>query len=202
MNPTARDGRLAASILLALPLLLTMGGCACCGAPKLTAGDFAVEEAPAPSPPSPEETTLTAVGQAAPDFTAATLDGSSFSLSAQRGKIVLVNWFATWCPPCQAEMPHLQKEVWERFGDAPDFAMVSVAREEKPDVVAPFVAKYGVTWPFAVDPERTAYARYAEAYIPRNHVIGRDGTIIFQSEGFEPEEFARMVEVIAAELSR
>jgi peroxiredoxin len=151
--------------------------------------------------PTPEETTLTTVGQLAPDFTVATLDGGSFTLGEQRGKVVLINWFATWCPPCQAEMPHLQKEVWEEFaGD--DFVMVSVARQEKADVVAPFVKKYAVTWPFALDPDRIAYARYAEAFIPRNHVIDSEGRIIFQSEGFEEADFEEMIKVIAAELAK
>ena len=112
--------------------------------------------------PTPEETTLTEVGQMAPDFTVQTLDGSTFSLSANRGKVVLVNWFATWCGPCKEEMPHLQTEVWEQF-KGQDFAMVSIAREETLQVVQPFVAKYKVTWPFALDPDRKAYANYASA---------------------------------------
>ena len=148
--------------------------------------------------PTVEETTLTKVGQSAPDFTVATLDGGEFSLSDQRGRVVLVNWFATWCPPCIEEMPHLQKEVWEEFRGS-DFAMVSIAREESVQIVKPFVTEHAVTWPFAVDPAREAYAKYAAAYIPRNQVIDRAGTIIFQSQGFEKEEFAEMVEVIRKE---
>jgi len=149
--------------------------------------------------PTPEETTLTEVGQPAPDFAVQTLDGETFSLSANRGRVVLINWFATWCGPCIEEMPHLQAEVWERFkGD--NFAMVSIAREETLQVVKPFVAKQKVTWPFALDPERKAYASYADAFIPRNHVIDREGKIIFQSQGFEKEEFEAMINVIRKEL--
>ena len=144
---------------------------------------------------TPEETTLTEVGQIAPDFTLIGLDGNPFHLADHRGQIVLINWFATWCPPCRQEMPHLQSRVWERFAGS-DFVMVSIAREEKMDVVAPFVKQYKVTWPFLLDPERQAFARYAEAFIPRNHIIGRDGRIIFQSQGFEETEFQEMIEVI------
>jgi peroxiredoxin len=149
--------------------------------------------------PTPEETNLVEVGQIAPDFTVKTLDGGTFRLSANRGKVVLVNWFATWCGPCIKEMPHLQKEVWERFRGE-DFAMVSIAREETLQVVQPFVAKHKATWPFALDPEREAFASYAEAFIPRNYVIDRDGKVLFQSQGYEPEEFAEMVRVIAKAL--
>ena len=150
---------------------------------------------------TPEETTLTVVGQMAPDFTLAGLDGTSFHLAEHRGKVVLINWFATWCPPCQQEMPHLQSRVWERFA-GPDFVMVSIARQEEADIVAPFVEKFQVTWPFLVDPDREAFARYAEAFIPRNHVIGRDGRILFQSQGFEETEFLEMIETIAAALKK
>jgi thiol-disulfide isomerase/thioredoxin len=149
--------------------------------------------------PTPEETTLTEVGQLAPDFRVETLDGGSFSLSAHRGRVVLVNWFATWCGPCKEEMPYLQNEVWERFRGA-DFAMVSVAREETLQVVQPFVAKFQVTWPFALDPERKAYAQYADAFIPRNYIIDREGKILFQSQGFERPEFDQMIAIIAKEL--
>ena len=153
------------------------------------------------SGPSPEEATLTTTGQAAPDFSLATLDGGTFTLSDQKGKVVLINWFATWCPPCQEEMPHLQKEVWEVFQDE-EFAMVSVAREENAEVVGPFVQKYAVTWPFALDVDRVAFAEYATAFIPRNTVVDRQGKIIFQSNGFEKPEFAEMIEVIKKELSQ
>jgi len=154
-----------------------------------------------PAPPTPEEATLTAVGQPAPDFTVKTLNGKQFSLGRQDGKVVLINWFATWCPPCKEEMPRLQQEVWEKFGPE-GLVMISVARQEKADVVAPFVKKHGLTWIFGLDPEREAYANYAEAYIPRNTLVGRDGTIIFQSEGFEEKDFKAMIMAIAAALTR
>ncbi len=150
--------------------------------------------------PTPEETTLTRVGQTAPDFTLPNLDATEFTLSDARGKVVLINWFATWCPPCQKEMAHLREQVWERFADR-DFVMVSIAREEDSDVVAPFAGKYEAEWPFLLDVERKAYSHYAEAYIPRNHVVDRDGKIIFQSEGFEQADFDKMIEAINTALA-
>jgi peroxiredoxin len=151
--------------------------------------------------PTPEETNLVQVGQMAPDFAVSTIDGGAFSLSANRGKVLLVNWFATWCPPCIEEMPYLEKEVWTRFrGD--DFAMVSVAREETLQVVAPFVEKHGISWPVALDPHRKVYAAYAESFIPRNYVIDREGKVVFQSQGFEMDEFEEMIEVIVRELAK
>jgi hypothetical protein len=78
--------------------------------------------------------------------------------------------------------------------------MVSIAREEKADVVAPFVKEYQVTWPFGLDPERVAYSKYAEAYIPRNVVVSADGVILFQSTGFEEEDFKAMIKLIDEQL--
>ena len=84
---------------------------------------------------------------------------------------------------------------WEKFGPQ-GLVLISVARQEKADIVAPFVKKYGVTWAFGLDPERTAYAKYAEAFIPRNTLVGPDGKIIFQSDGFEDADFKAMITAI------
>lgn len=205
---------LPASVLLCL-MALSAGGCACgCrqpaimteAAPIAPVAPVAPAQAPTdtiapPPPPSPAETTLTVVGQSAPPFTVTTLGGEPFSLAAHKGKVVLVNWFATWCGPCKAELPHLKDRVWDAFKANPDFVMISVSREEDAAKVAPFVAERALPWLIGLDTDRSAYALYAEAYIPRNHVIGRDGSIVFQSEGFEEPEFAAMITAIADALA-
>jgi len=145
--------------------------------------------------PTPEETVLVAVGDTAPGFELTTLDGKTFDLEAQRGKVVLVNFFATWCPPCREELPYLEKEVWQRF-DRDRFAVLVIGREEDDEIIAPFVEKHGYTVPFAGDPEMVAYSQYATRFIPRNFVVGPDGTILYQSQGYERHEFEEMVEVI------
>ncbi len=146
---------------------------------------------------TPEETVLVTVGDIAPNFELTTLGGEIFNLEAQRGKVVLVNFFATWCPPCREELPYLENEIWRRF-DPEDFALIVAGREEDDAVIGPFVESNGYSLPFAGDPDKAAYDRYASRFIPRNFVIGPDGTVLFQSQGFEREDFDRMIAVIEA----
>jgi peroxiredoxin len=147
--------------------------------------------------PTPEETNLVTIGQLAPSFELHTLSGVTFNLEAQRGKVVLVNFFATWCPPCREELPHLDKEIWQRF-NRDRFSLVVIGREEDAEVLQPFMDQHGYDFPVAGDPEMVAYSQYASRFIPRNYVIGPDGTVLFQSQGFERHEFDEMVSVIAA----
>ena len=148
---------------------------------------------------TPAETTLTSLGQVAPLFELETTDGELFSLQEKKGKVVLINFFATWCPPCREELPALEKEIWQRF-QGRELAVLVVGREHSSDEIVPFLKENGYTFPAAGDPERAAYGLYASQFIPRNVVVGPDGTILFQSSGYEREEFDRMVELIATAL--
>ena len=145
--------------------------------------------------PTPEETVLVNVGDTAPGFELTTLSGDTFNLEAHRGKIVLINFFATWCPPCREELPYLEKQIFQAF-DPEKLAVVVIGREEDDEIIQPFVDKHGYTVPFAGDPEMAAYSQYASRFIPRNFVIGPDGAVLYQSQGYEPHEFEEMVKLI------
>ncbi|MHC4945128.1 MAG: TlpA family protein disulfide reductase [Planctomycetota bacterium] len=163
---------------------------------------FIVACSPAESPSaskdeasSPAQDTLTRVGQIVPEFSLTTLDGRIISPEKMKGKVLLLNFFATWCPPCNKEMPHLEKEVWQRFKDEA-FMLVAVGREHNEEELAVFKKEKEVSFPFAPDPERMVYSKFATQFIPRNVVIDREGRIIFQSKGFNEEEFEEMIELI------
>ncbi|HTM53896.1 MAG TPA: redoxin domain-containing protein [Pirellulales bacterium] len=133
---------------------------------------------------------LTKVGDAAPDIRIAPLEGEELSLADLRGRVVLINFFATWCGPCRVEMPDLEK-IWNEFGKHDQFRMYGIAREETPEIVREFNDKQHFTFPLAADPDRTAFASFAEESIPRTYLIDREGRIIYQCTGYDAEKRER-----------
>lgn len=145
------------------------------------------------------KTTIIKKGDKAPDFTVEMVDGSKIQLSKLKGKVVVVNFWATWCPPCREELKCVQKELIDRF-KGKKFVFLPISRGEKKSTVEAFRKKMNYTFPMGLDPQQDIYKLYASNYIPRNFVVGKDGKVIFQSVGYTPEEFAEMVKVIEAAL--
>lgn len=147
------------------------------------------------------EGNLTKKGQAAPDFTVKSLDGEVFKLSDLKGKVVFVNFFATWCGPCMKELPELEKQLWPRFKNE-NFKMISIGRQHTKAELKKFQSTKKFTFPIAADPQRRIYARYAEKYIPRNYIIDKEGKIIFQAKGFTQKELNEMMDIIEKALEK
>ena len=141
------------------------------------------------------KTTLVKSGMEAPNFTVEMFDGSKLTLADLKGKVVLVNFWATWCPPCRQELKVVEKELINRF-KGKDFVFLPISRGEAKKTVEAFRKQNGYTFPMGLDPKQTIYKKYASNYIPRNFVVGKDGKVIYVSVGYEPKEFAEMVEVI------
>lgn len=148
-----------------------------------------------------DSTTLTKVGDMAPAFKCRTIDGKSMDISKLKGKVIMLNFFATWCPPCNLELPVLQKKVWEKYRDNPDFVLIILGREHSESEIRDFVTKKKFTMPFAADPKREVFSLYATQNIPRNVVIGKNGRILYQSTGFSEEEFNKIENLIADTLN-
>lgn len=145
------------------------------------------------------KTTIVKKGDKAPDFTVEMVDGSKIQLSKLKGKVVLVNFWATWCPPCREELKHVQKQIIDHF-KGKDFVFLPISRGEKKEVVEAFRKKMNYTFPMGLDPKQSIYKLYAQNYIPRNFVVGKDGKVIYLSVGYTPEEFAEMIATIDAAL--
>ncbi|MBR5864361.1 MAG: TlpA family protein disulfide reductase [Alistipes sp.] len=140
-------------------------------------------------------TTLINKGDKAPDFTVEMVDGSEITLSKLKGKVVVVNFWATWCPPCRQELKVVEKQLIERF-KGKKFVFLPISRGEAKKTVEAFRKQNGYTFPMGLDPKQTIYKKYASNYIPRNFVVGKDGKVIYTSVGYTPEEFAEMISAI------
>ncbi len=164
-----RSGRASLGLLVIalLGLLLTQG----CGS---TAQDITQERYPGPPPPTklppaPE------VGRLAPDFTLVDLDGNQVTLSDFRGKTVFINFWATWCPPCRAEMPEIEA-VYQEYKDR-GVVVIGVDIQEPEGVVRQYVERGGFSWTFVLDTSGEVAVKYKVAAIPTSLFIDREGVI-------------------------
>ncbi|MBK9207749.1 MAG: TlpA family protein disulfide reductase [Anaerolineales bacterium] len=97
------------------------------------------------------------------------------SLNDYRGSVVLVNLWATWCPPCREEMPALQK-FYEKY-KADGFVLIAIDQEETREVVAPFVKEFGLTFPIWLDADYLAQREFNTMNLPSSYVIDRTGKV-------------------------
>lgn len=116
-------------------------------------------------------------GFLAPDFTLKTPQGDAITLSDLRGQVVLINLWATWCPPCRAEMPAIQR-VYEDYREQ-GFSVLAVnlTYQDDPFAVVPFVQQYGLTFPILLDETGAVAAQYQLRSLPTSFFIGKDGVI-------------------------
>lgn len=138
------------------------------------------------------------VGDIAPDFEMTLANGETIQLSSLRGKVVMLQFTASWCGVCRKEMPYIEKDIWNKHKNNPEFALYGIDREEPVEKVNELIEKTGVTYPIGLDPDAGIFTLYAEekAGITRNVIIDRDGRIVMLTRLFELEEFGEMVAVI------
>jgi len=147
-----------------------------------------------------DDVTVIRTGSPAPAFHLRTDDNATFDLSGQRGKVVLINFFATWCGPCLSELP-LIDEVWEEHQHRNDFALLVIGRDETSDDVVAFRDKHQFTFPMAADPRGEVFSLFAHELIPRTFLIDRDGNVRLALTGFSRKEFAELRRVLDEELN-
>ena len=141
------------------------------------------------------------VGDMAPDFEMKLTDGSRVKLSDLRGKVVMLQFTASWCGVCRKEMPHIEKEIWQVHKNK-DFALFGLDRDEPIEKAETLIKKTGITYPIALDDEAKIFIKFAdkESGVTRNVIIDREGKIIFLTRLFNKEEFEAMKKVIELEL--
>jgi peroxiredoxin len=148
-----------------------------------------------------DEDSLTHVDQAAPDFALMTTEGVPFRLKELRGRVVLVNFFATWCVPCRQELPHLQR-IWEEYSGDGDFRMVVVGQKESLETVKNFKEERHFGFPMAPDLAGSVFADYATESIPWTYLIDRNGIIVYQCKGYYKTEISKLRALIQSELKK
>ena len=142
------------------------------------------------------------VGDESPDFKLQLIDGKTITKKDLKGKVAVLQFTASWCSVCRQEMPHLEKDVWQKF-KVKDFILIGVDRDEPLDVVQKFTKEIKVTYPMALDPGADIFALFAarEAGVTRNIVIDQTGKIAFLTRLFEEKEFKAMIAKIDALLN-
>jgi cytochrome c biogenesis protein CcmG, thiol:disulfide interchange protein DsbE len=116
------------------------------------------------------------VGKAAPAFDLPNLGGGKVTLADTAGKATIVNFWNTWCIPCQQEAPVLQKFYAEHANDS-DFAMVGIVRGDETSTVKAYVRKHGVGWTIALDPQNQAALDFATRGQPETYAISPSGVV-------------------------
>lgn len=117
----------------------------------------------------------------ASDFVLNDLDGNRHRLSDYRGRVVIVNFWATWCPPCRAEMPSMQR-AWEKL-EAEGVLMLGIDVGEDEDTIFQFTADYPVEFPLLMDIDSSVINRWPVVGLPTTFVLDPEGRIIYRAIG-------------------
>lgn len=141
-------------------------------------------------------------GDDMPAFTIVHDDGTNISSSSFKGKVVLINFFATWCPPCQKELAEIHKSLWPKYKDNKDFVLLVIGREHNDAELKVYNDKKGFKFPLYPDKSRAVYSAFAENLIPRSYLIGKDGKISYSAAGFTPESFDLLMDNIEKSLKK
>jgi peroxiredoxin len=144
---------------------------------------------------------LVKVGDQAPEFTINEAGGKSYKLSDLRGKVVMLQFTASWCSVCRTEMPFIEKEIW-KAKENDNLVVIGIDRDEPAETVLNFRKDIGISYPLALDPGADIFGLYAQktAGVTRNVIIDKNGKIIFLTRLFEREEFDNMKKVIFSAL--
>ena len=172
-------------IVILISLLLCFSLCSCAGKNSAAEDETASETVAE----ALSESDIKEQDVFAPDITVYTLEGGEVNLSDLRGKPVVLNFWATWCPPCKAELPHFEKLSVE-YGGEVEFMMVNLTdgTRDTEELVSSFIDSEGYTFPVYCDTEMQAYHLYGVQSIPQTFFIDADGRIQNYYTGAMSEE--------------
>lgn len=133
----------------------------------------------------------------APNFSLQTLDGKTVELKKNNGKPTLINFWASWCPPCKVEMPHIQK-AYEKYGDRVNFLMVNLTAMDDQTKVKQFLKEGEYSFPVLLDQTGEVSQMYQAISIPTTYIVDRNGVIINQIIGpMSEDQLSEIMEQIS-----
>lgn len=138
------------------------------------------------------------IGQQLPDFEMTLADGKTVKTSDLKGKVVMLQFTASWCSVCRKEMPHIEKDIWLKHKSNKNFALYGIDLDEPLDKVKKFAEDIKITYPLALDPGGKIFYTFAEknAGVTRNIIVDKTGKIVYLTRLYKEDEFNEMKQVI------
>jgi len=137
---------------------------------------------------------LVKVGDTAPNFSITLSTNKTIQLNELKGKVIMLQFTASWCSVCRKEMPFIESDIWQKHKSNPNFALIAIDRDEPLETVLKFVESTKITYPIGLDPKANIFALYAqrEAGITRNVIIDKTGKIVLLTRLYNEIEFNEM----------
>ncbi len=141
---------------------------------------------------------LVKIGQQMPDISMKLSDGTKVTTADLKGKVTMLQFTASWCSVCRKEMPHIEKEIWQKHKNNNNFVLIGIDMNEPLDKVTKFQQDMKITYPLALDPGAEIFYTFAAkgAGVTRNVIIDKTGKIVYLTRLYKEDEFKEMVEVI------
>jgi peroxiredoxin len=139
------------------------------------------------------------IGQQIPDFSMTTTNGKTVRMADLKGKVVMLQFTASWCSVCRKEMPHIEADIWKKYKNNPNFALFGIDLDEPKDIVEKFAKDIKVSYPLTLDPKGGIFYQFAvkDAGVTRNVIIDKTGKIVYMTRLYKEAEFEDMKKVIA-----
>ena len=138
------------------------------------------------------------VGQDLPEIELVLIDGKKVTTSDLKGKVLMLQFTASWCSVCRKEMPHIESEIWQKHKNNRNFTLFGVDMDEPVEKVKKFAEDMKITYPLALDPGAKIFYTFAAkgAGVTRNVIVDKNGKIVYMTRLYKENEFNEMKEVI------